>query len=387
MQIISLCLRVSVVNNNMKELQEILVKISQFAPDEKAILATVVDVQGSGYRRAGARMLIDAAGKSIGTVSGGCLEADVSERAKKVLQTDVPTVVIYDTTQDENSIFGLGMGCRGVIRVLLESVTKESNVLKSFDSVIKNREMEVVATLIAGENNVNVGGRVFYNHIEQFNFVNLPNSFENLESLKADCLKIYAGENKSAVETYQTATGATEFFIERIAPPLNLLVFGAGFDALPVVRFAKELGWRVCVIDHRAAFANQERLPEADEIFVARVEGLDEKLFNDDNSVAVVLTHNYELDREILYRLLNSKCRYIGALGPKKRMENLIQEMRDEKRKFDERNLEKIHAPVGLDIGAETPEEIALAVVAEIKTALSNRRGGFLRERNGSING
>lgn len=370
----------------MKELQEILAKISQFAPGEKAILATVVDVQGSGYRRAGARMLIDATGKSIGTVSGGCLEADVLERAKRVLQTGEATVVTYDTTQDENSIFGLNMGCRGIVRVLLEAVNKESILFRAFAFTVEKREKEAIATLIAGENNVNVGGRVFYNRIEQFDFVNLPNSFEDLKSLQADCLEIYASENKSVIKNYETAAGACEFLIERLAPPLNMLLFGAGFDALPLIRFAKELGWRVTVIDHRAAFADAERLPEADEIIVSRSEDLPDDLFEDENSVAVIMTHNYERDRDILHRLLNSSCRYIGALGPKTRTEKLIAELRVAGKTFDERNLEKIHAPVGLDIGSETPEEIALAVVAEIKTALSNRRGGFLRERNGAIN-
>ena len=369
----------------MKELQEILKRIAQFRKDEKAILATVVDVQGSGYRRAGARMLIDANGYSIGTVSGGCLEADVLERAKGVLQTGEPTVITYDTTQDENSVFSLGMGCRGVIRVLLEAVTKESVILKSFASAIERREREVVATLIAGENNVKVGGRVFHNRIEQLDFVNLPHSFENLESLKDDCLKLYNGESKSAIEIYETENGAAEFFIEMIDPPLNLLLFGAGFDALPVVRFAKELGWRVLVIDHRAAFANRERLPEANEIIVQRAEDLPAELFADKNSVAVVMTHNYDRDCEILHRLLNSNCRYIGALGPKKRTENLIQKLRDDGRTFDENKLKQIHAPIGLNIGAETPEEIALAVVAEIKSALAKRDGGFLRNRNKPI--
>jgi len=375
----------------MKELQEILKRISQFTKNEKAILATVVDVQGSGYRRAGARMLIDANGYCIGTVSGGCLEADVLERAKKVLQTGEATLITYDTTRDENSVFGLGMGCRGIIRVLLEAVTKESIIFKSFAFAIENRERQVVATLIAGENDVNVGGRVFHNRIEQLDFVNLPNSFENLESLKDDCLKLYNGvnngEGKSTIEIYETENGAAEFFIEAINPPLNLLLFGAGFDALPVVRFAKDLGWRVVVLDHRAAFADAERLPEADVIIVSRAEDLTAELFTDENSVAVVMTHSYERDREILCRLLNSECRYIGALGPKKRTENLIQELRDAGRKFDEDKLKQLYAPIGLDIGADTPEEIALAVIAEIKTVLANRRGGFLRERNGSING
>ncbi len=369
----------------MKELQEILKRISEFTENEKAILATVVDVKGSGYRRAGARMLIDADGYSIGTVSGGCLEADVLTRAKRVLQTGEPTVITYDTTQDENSVFGLGMGCRGIVRVLLEAVTKESIIFKSFAFAIENREREVIATLIAGENNVNIGGRIFFKRSEQFDFVNLPNSFESLAKLKADCLKLLDDERKSTIETYETDEGAAEFFIERIEPPLNLLLFGAGFDALPVVRFAKELGWRAIVIDHRAAFANRERLPKADEIIVQRAEDLPANLFTDENTVAVVMTHNYERDREILYRLLNSSCRYIGALGPKKRTENLIQQLRDEGRFFNENKLNQIHAPIGLNIGAETPEEIALATIAEIKTTLANRDGGFLRERNKPI--
>ncbi|MDQ3747552.1 MAG: XdhC family protein [Acidobacteriota bacterium] len=369
----------------MKELQEILKRISQFTENEKAILATVVDVVGSGYRRAGARMLIGENGYSIGTVSGGCLEADVLERAKRVIQTNEPAIVTYDTTADENSLFGLGMGCRGIVRVLLEAVTKESIIFKSFDFAIENREREVIATLIAGENNVNIGGRVFYDRLNQFDFVNLPNSFENLLKLKADCFKIFDGGRKSTVETYETDNGAAEFFIERIEPPLNLLLFGAGFDALPVVRFAKELGWRTIVIDHRAAFANRDRFPEADEIIVNRAENLPEKLFKDKNSAAIVMTHNYDRDREILHQLLNSFCHYIGALGPKKRTENLIQELRDEGRKLNENALNQIHSPIGLDIGAETPEEIALAITAEIKTTLANRSGGFLRERNKPI--
>jgi len=368
----------------MKELQLILETLTD-CKNERMILATVVDVVGSGYRRAGARMLIDAQGNSIGTVSGGCLEADVLERAKRVLQSGEPTVITYDTTNNENSLFGLGMGCRGIVRVLLEAVTKESDIFKSFAHAIENREREVVATLISSDANQIIGGRVFYNQADQFSFANLSDWFKNSERVKDDCRKILDGEGKSTVQFYETDAGAAEFFIERIEPPLYLLLFGAGFDALPVVRFAKELGWRTIVIDHRAAFANRDRFPEADEIIVQRAENLPAELFKDENSAAVIMTHNYDRDREILQRLLNSFCRYIGALGPKKRTENLIQELRDEGRKFDENNLNQIHSPIGLDIGAETPEEIALAIIAEIKTTLANRDGGFLRERNKPI--
>jgi xanthine/CO dehydrogenase XdhC/CoxF family maturation factor len=163
------------------------------------------------------------------------------------------------------------------------------------------------------------------------------------------------------------------------------LLFGAGYDAIPLAGFARDLGWRVVVIDHRAAWASAERFPHSDEIIVSRAESLDENLFKDETSVAVVMTHNYEADREILSRLLDSSCQYIGALGPKKRTENLIAELRQTGKTFDEARLNRLYAPVGLDIGAETPEEIALAIIAEIRSVLSRRNAGFLRERGAGI--
>jgi xanthine/CO dehydrogenase XdhC/CoxF family maturation factor len=138
----------------------------------------------------------------------------------------------------------------------------------------------------------------------------------------------------------------------------------------------------VCVIDHRAAWANAERLEGVDEIIVLRVEDLDANLFADENSVGVIMTHNYERDREILRRLLDSSVKYIGALGPKKRTERMLAEIGE---KFCDKHLAKLYAPVGLDIGADTPEEIAIAIVAEIQGVLASRQGGFLRERSGGI--
>lgn len=162
----------------MKELQEILKKISDLAPDEKAILATVVDVVGSGYRRPGARMLIDQNGFGIGTVSGGCLEADVLERAKKVLQTNEPTVITYDTSKDESSVFGLGMGCRGIVRILLEPIEKENDFLELISQSLKERKNLKTATLITPKRpRLKIGLRIY-----QDDLINL--SFDEITEIK-----------------------------------------------------------------------------------------------------------------------------------------------------------------------------------------------------------
>jgi xanthine dehydrogenase accessory factor len=355
----------------MKELQEILQKISQFAPDEKAILATVVDVKGSSYRLAGARMLIDANGNSIGTVSGGCLEADVLERAKKVLQTGEPTIITYDTTKNEDSVFGFGMGCRGVVQILLESVSRESEYFENISKYYQSKKPCVMVTVINSTNpNIKIGAHLFFNesHI---------NSNEFVEEVRID-VSMALSEQKSFTKLISFG----EIFIENIKPPVSLLLFGAGYDAIPLVDFAKVLGWKVSIIDHRLAWANAERFPNVEEIIVSRAENLDENLFKNENSVAVIMTHNYENDAKLLPRLMNSKCLYIGALGPKKRTEKILQESGQS---FSEQQLSRLYAPIGLDIGAETPEEIALAIISEIKTALAKRDGGFLRERNGGI--
>lgn len=365
----------------MKELQEILKKISAFKPDEKAVLATVVDVKGSSYRRAGARMLIDENGASIGTVSGGCLESDVLERAKKVLRTGKAEVFVYDTTGAEDSVFSLNMGCRGVIRILLEPA-RDNAIFKFLQNSIKRRKSCAVVTLIAKSENFALPiGAKFLVHSET-GVVDETNPI--IRNAMSDAFEALAGKRKFS-KIYEASAEMAEFFIESINPPVNLLLFGAGYDALPLAAFAKDLGWRVSVIDYRAAWASAERFPEADEIIVSRAENLDENLFNDENSVAVVISHNYEADREILYRLLNSSCQYIGALGPKKRTENLITELRQAGKTFDEAKLNQLYAPVGLDIGAETPEEIALAIIAEIRSVLSRRNAGFLRERDSGI--
>ncbi|CAN5841831.1 XdhC family protein [soil metagenome] len=366
----------------MKEIQNIINKAATLSHGEKAILATVVSVAGSGYRRPGARMLIGENGYSIGTVSGGCLEADVLERAKKVLHTGEPTVIIYDTTADENSVFGLSMGCRGIVRILLEPFEISSGFYKTLVDTFTNRIAKCLGTIVSATNEEKIGGRIFYNQKGEFKFENVPETISDSVELKSDIEKFYERGEVSEIRNYKFGEIGYEIFFENIAPPLNILLFGAGYDALPLMKFAKEIGWQTTAIDHRPAFANAERLTDADKIIVSNSEDLSERIFQDENSVAVIMTHNYERDRNILRLLLNSKCRYVGALGPKKRTEKLLAEIGEN---FSDEQLSKLHAPIGLDIGADSPEAIALAIVAEIQSVLKNRAGGFLRERQGSI--
>lgn len=365
----------------MKELQEILKKVAEFAPDEKAILATVVDIKGSSYRRAGARMLIDENGNSIGTVSGGCLEADVLEHAKKVLKSGKPLVITYDTIKNEDSVFGLGMGCKGIIRILLETINNNP-LLDFLARCFNERKRGAVATLISKDESFSlpIGAKVFIKTKDKIEM-----SFNEIEVEKNSILQDVISDAVQAVEvnrsyskTYETPKGEIEFFIEAISPPVSLLIFGAGSDAVPLANFAKDLGWRVSVIDHRAAWTTKERFPNANEIIVSRPLDLNEILFQDENSVAVIMTHNSERDAEILPRLLKSSCKYIGVLGPKKRTEKLLSRINET---IDEEQLKKLYAPIGLDIGADMPEEIALAIIAEIRSALSERNGGFLRDK------
>ncbi len=297
----------------MKEIAEIINTVFSFGPDDGAVLATVIDVKGSGYRLPGARMLILADGRTVGTVSGGCLEADVLERAKKVMASGEAEVFTYDTTGDETSVFSMNMGCRGVIDIRLEPIGKFSEVI---------------------------------------------------------------GKMRTA---YEDRFANDEFDV-----PIAVKLFGAGADAVPFVRIATELGWQVTVHDHRPAFLTAERFPTAHMLVHQLADDALTDLETDDRTAVVIMTHNYARDRFILPAVINSDAFYIGALGPKRRTEQLIEEIGGA---FSSDQLARLFAPAGLDIGADTPEGIALSIIGEIQSVLKSRDGGHLRNRQGSIYG
>jgi xanthine dehydrogenase accessory factor len=365
-----------------KELQQIIKKIKELAPDSPAVLATVVDVQGSSYRLPGARMLIAENGQTYGTVSGGCLESDVLEHARQVLRSGKPTLLTYDTTGKADSVFSLNMGCNGIIRILLEPL-KDIEFFKFVENCFETRIAAVVAHVVtaANETAYPIGSRIYFTNDGEPEGGKPPLVAESI----ARSVKDVKAFKRSVCEVAESENGDVEFFLEFIQPPVNLVIFGAGYDAVPVAAFAKDLGWRVTIVDHRPAFASAERFSAADELIVSRPEALHERLRVDEGTVAVVMTHNYSLDREIIVFLLTSPAAYVGALGPKKRTENLLNELQEDGVEFSGSQLARLFAPIGLDIGGTSPETIALSIIAEIQSVLTEREGGFLRARQAPI--
>lgn len=358
---------------------------------ETVFLATLVKTQGSTYRRPGARMLITSTGQIVGTISGGCLEQDVFERTQQVM-SDKPIVVKYDTTSQEDIIWGLGLGCNGVVQVLIERVdfNCELSPFAFLSKCFYYKQQVVVATVFGVEGKVkaDVGDRLILHDRTDISNIKDPNL--NLAILTD--AQAAQSNNHSCIKTYHLSTGSAEVFIEVIQPPTSLIIFGAGYDAVPVAHFAKALGWDVTVVDSRANTATDQRFGFVDNIILTRPETAHQQICLSDafgkgkalRTVAVVMTHNYLHDLELLKMLLPSTVRYIGVLGSKQRSERLLEDLHTEST-YTEAQLQRLYTPIGLDIGADTPQEIALAIIAEIQAVLANRKGGLLRLRASSI--
>jgi xanthine dehydrogenase accessory factor len=333
----------------MKELALIL-KARRNAAE--SVLATIVKTSGSSYRRSGAHMLILPNGNVIGSLSGGCLEGDVIASAEKVRKSRVPLLLTYDTTSEEDVLFGVGLGCKGVIEIWLEPIEHANAMLEFCEQLLQAGNSGVIATVFRG---ADAGARIF--------------------------LRDPAAHTRS--ETKMDDSGV-ETFYEFVQPPVRLLIFGAGYDAIPLARFAKELGYDVCVVDRRPAYATRERFPEVDQVMVKAASDLPElKITN--RTAAVVMSHHYISDRDYFKALLPLPLTYLGLMGPRRRAEKMLQELREEGSLVGDELLQKLHNPIGLDIGAEGPDEIALAILSEINSVFAGHDGGILREKKGPI--
>jgi xanthine/CO dehydrogenase XdhC/CoxF family maturation factor len=369
----------------MKTIQAIVELAREAHAGEVLAMATVMKVRGSAYRRPGARMLMTAAGRTAGMISGGCLENDVIERARDVMVTGTPVLVTYDSTAPEDIVFGLGLGCNGIVQVLIEPLTAgdDAGLLAFLSACVSRRQIGRVATVFQS-GDVPLGTRLL-----RWPDGSVTSNF-NDPAMSAALLQTFqeTAARRTALRTIELRDGRTaSVLIEAVAPPVPLTIFGAADDAIPVVQLAKLVGWHVTVIDARPAYAKSERFPTADTVHCLRPESLlaSPHVVLPPESMVMIMTHNFTHDRELLRVLLPRPLRYLGILGPKSRTQRLLEDLVDEGVAFTDENLAHVHGPAGLDLGAETPEEIAISIIGEMQSVLAQRHGGALRDRTGPI--
>jgi xanthine dehydrogenase accessory factor len=354
----------------MRELGDILAAFARMAPDDVAVLANVVHVSGSTYRRLGARLLVLRDDAMIGLISGGCLEGDLLARAGEVRRDAAPRLVHYDATVEGEVVWGLGLGCAGVVDVLLELVAPaRPGPLAWLAAWRRERGAGVLATALAPQ------------HLGRRWALHPDGRFEGAPSAELRTVLLRA---RSTGRSRRTATREGDVCVELVRPPRRLVVFGAGPDAAPVARLAMELGWDVELVDHRPAHARAEHFPGA-RLHLAPTAEAVARVGVDRDTYVLVMTHHYLIDRALLTELLPSQAPYIGLLGPRQRAEDLLADLERIGIDLSADRRGRLHAPAGLDIGGEGPEAIALSLLAEVSAVAERRPGGGLRDRKGPI--
>jgi xanthine/CO dehydrogenase XdhC/CoxF family maturation factor len=369
-----------------KELQAIVAACAAAVDrGQPAALATVVRTGGSTYRRPGARMLVlGGEGAAVGSISGGCLEDDARERALEVIASGRPALVRYDTTADGDIIFGSGLGCQGTVEVFIQPLPQD--LMSCFARTLDERQPGALALVFAGP--PDVLGKFLYLWEDEQSAGDVPHPALALQMAKdaRKCLR----NGKSGVRTYAiSGDREAQVYIDHIRPAKSLLICGAGHDAVPLAQLGKQMGWRVRIADPRPAYANPARFPDANEVTSCPDTEFAERMPIEPGEAAVVMTHHFLHDAAILRALLASPAGYIGVLGPTKRTARLLKEIGSQPDLppgiLASKSLARMRGPAGLDIGAEAPEQIALAIVAEIEAALAGRPGGPLKRRRGPL--
>jgi xanthine dehydrogenase accessory factor len=342
-------------------------------------LATVVHVEGSSYRRPGARMLVEDNGKLTGAISGGCLEGDALRKALLAINQQQNKIVTYDTLHEDDIEFGVQLGCNGIVHILFEPIDpgQSNNPIVLLEKAHAQRKDSVLVTLFSLKNYHGQQPGTCFLYDDAATYSKLED--KGLEAdVKKDAGNVLANKN-SFLKPY--GENGLMGFVELLRPSVSLVLVGAGNDALPIVDMASVLGWQTTIVDGRSTHANTQRFSKASRIIVAKPAEAMEQIPVDEQTVFVLMTHNYNYDLDMLRQLLNKDCRYIGTLGPKKRLERMLAELKVQGIEVTGEQRANIYGPTGLDIGAEAAEEIALSLLAEIKAVLSARQGIFLRDR------
>jgi xanthine/CO dehydrogenase XdhC/CoxF family maturation factor len=332
-------------------------------------------------------MFITETGQKTGVVSGGCLERDVCERATKVMKSAEPILVTYDTTSDDDIVWGLGIGCKGLVQILIEpaGALRLDSFMRFLEECSSTQRRGALATVIQceGETEIAIGTRAVLYPDGTLQSDVLLSGVVGGPDLVNDLFEA-VDSGRSKIKSYELDSSRVEVFIDVIEPQVPLVLFGAGDDVLPVVAFARNLGWHTTVVDTRVRSNSIERFAAADKVVLCSPEDVPECVNLSDKTAVVLMTHNYLHDLELLKILLNTQVSYVGCLGPKRRTEQLLREISGSEAAAAA-FMNQLYAPAGLDIGAETPTEIAFSIVSEVSAVLRDREGGLLRNRKGSI--
>ncbi len=352
------------------ETREVLDRLAQLAgAGKRAALATVVRVRGSAYRHEGAKLLVAEDGSTTGNVSGGCLEQDVREVALQVIRTGRPELRNYCSSADEIAAWDLGVGCEGQVDVFVEPALEARPRERA---LLDERRPFAVCGVMPGTGERGKGRLIV-----------TPDAVEG-DLGSVDLNRAATARARALLGTEQSGLheiAGRSIFCDVFLPPPQLALCGAGEDARPLARLAAEVGFRVIVVDRRPGFLTAERFPTAAGLVESDGAGLARRLPLDAGSYAVVMTHNFADDQAYLRALVATPVAYIGVLGPRQRTERLLRNL-SAAAPLDEA---RIYGPVGLDIGTDGAEQVALAVIAEILAARSGRRADSLRERQASI--
>ncbi len=361
----------------MKEIRNIITGYKAYAQKNKRMaLASVVNIEESSYRRIGARMLVCEDGNWIGGISGGCLEGDALRQSQKAIFKDEPSRVIYDTLDGDNQEIGIGLGCNGKIEVLLTPIDKDDRfkVIQNLEKLVMHDRASILLKVIESPDEKN--------YLAQEIIVD--NSLETLEFCEIDARTLIEEIQKTRlkrrpqiVQLYNKLGHQLRILVEYIRPETKLVIIGDNYDVLSMIRIAKELGWNIFVVGRKkkmsqAIFTLSNAVLDYEEI---------DTIPRDEYTAVVLMTHDYNWDKKLLPTILEMSLPYIGMLGPKKRLRKMDEELDH----VDLDNLHYFHSPIGLDIGAETPEEIALSIAAEIIAVFRKRDGHFLKNRIGTI--
>lgn len=329
--------------------------------DEALVLASVYETAGSTYSKVGAQMLIAANGDFQGMLSGGCLEGDLGERARVVLETGEPQTVTYDLGQNDEELWGLGVGCDGLMRIFLQPLLRKNGYqpFSAMAEIFAGDDVELGITVLqsphkqiaAGSSLVTTGTGLAFNDIAEM---------QTAVILRAARAAVDLGRSQSL--TVPVDGGDVSILATVLEPPPRILVLGAGLDAQPVVRFIHELGWRATVQDHRPAYVENGDFSTAERVLCVPADELKGQLDLNQYAAAIVMSHHLTTDRTYLKLLASSSVASIGLLGPRDRRRRLLEELGHDAAALAGR----VQGPAGIDIGASGPAAIALSIVAQM---------------------